>query len=133
MMYIKKYRAIISIGKPFNKIIPMLVSLFNNLSLKIAVSIILLLIIIGQVIHFFYALKHFHAYQIISLTSIIIAFWAIRKFLVGFNKFKQMTASQPIKFISINILKLINSKWSISGILVIGGLFIYLFNYSIFS
>ncbi len=103
----------------------MLVSVFHNLSLNIALLIILILIIIGQVIHFFYPLKHFHVYQFFALTAIILAFWAIRKFLFGFEKFKQMTASHPIKFIAINIFKLVNSKWSISGILAIGGLFIY--------
>lgn len=114
-----------SIRNALKRIIPFLISMFLKLSAYWASIIVLSLVIVGQIIHFYYPLKHFNAYQILVSTAIIVAFWAIRKFLVGFEEFKQMTASHPIKFVGINILKLIRSEWSIPGILIIGGLFIY--------
>ena len=113
------------LDKALNSIVPLLISTIQGFSVYQMTIFLFLLITSGQLINYFQHFKHFHIYQLLVTTTIILASYSIRKFLHGMEEFKQMTASHPIKFVGIKIAKLIQSKWSIPGIVIIGGLYVY--------
>ena len=82
-------------------------------------------ILIGQIINFYQPFGNFHIYQILVISSIIIASWAVNKFKSEIKLFNEMTASHPIKFAGMKVIKLIYSKWVLLALVIVGGLYTY--------
>ncbi len=116
----------------FNKIISLTDHLMSGLltfikwfNLKKSIIFILIIIVLGQFVNYYVPFKHFHIYQILVIPAVIIASWAIKQFIVDANELSRIVASHPIKFVIINFLKLVSSNWSLPGLAIIGGLYIY--------
>lgn len=108
-----------------DNIMPSLLSLLEKLSARHALLLIFIYIPLGQLINHYQPLKNLGLYQFLFGIAIILAVWNIKYFLNKIKKFKKMTASHPINFISSNIYSLVYSKWSIPGLIIISSLFIY--------
>jgi hypothetical protein len=113
------------ISSGLNTIVPSILKAIQWFSYSSTTIFVVAIVIVGQIINAFQPFKYFHIYQLLVIPSILIASWAVKKFIADFESFNKVIASHPVNFVGIKLSRLIYSNWALPGLVLIGGLYVY--------
>lgn len=80
---------------------------------------------LGQLINQHSHLDKFLVYQLLFIPAIVAALMEIKMFLVNIEQYRAMTASHPSRKTGDYVSRLIDSYWSVPGLVVVGPLYVY--------
>jgi hypothetical protein len=113
------------VSNGLNTIVPSMLKAIQWFNIWRTVLFVFIIIFVGQIINAFQSFRNFHIYQLLVILSILVASWAIKRFITDFKNFNKVIASHPTNFVGIKISRLIYSKWALPGLILIGGLYVY--------
>lgn len=108
-----------------SRIMQRLLRIIERLNHRHAAGFIAISFGLGQVINRYRPLDKFLIYQLLFIPAVVIAFMEIKRFVMGVEKYRMMTASHPNRGVGDYISNLLESCWAIPGLVVISSLYIY--------
>ena len=110
-------------GRP--RLMPPFFRLLEKLDRWHAVGFAVISLGVGQLLNPLAPLDHFLLYQVLFIAAVIIALSEIKSLIASVRAYREITASHPSFEAGVFLSRLLESNWSIPGLIVISSLYIY--------